>query len=58
MSDSNTYVNPYRQKLLEKLDEKVCPTCGCERIGVDNWGMFPGEKDWFYYCLECDDTFK
>ena len=34
-----------------------CPYCGCEEIGIDNWGMFDGIKDWFYYCCKCDDTF-
>lgn len=35
----------------------VCPHCKCNKIGIDNWGMFSGMHDWFYYCLECDDTF-
>jgi len=48
----------YRKQLQDNIKGKKCPTCGCSKIGIDNWEMFEGERDWFYYCKECDDTFK
>lgn len=48
----------YREDLEEKLDQQICPHCGCKNIGIDNWGMFPGIQDWFYYCKNCDATFR
>lgn len=51
-------MNEYKEKLLNEIENRKCPYCGCEDIGVDNWGMFEGERDWFYYCKECDDTFR
>ncbi|WP_161780404.1 hypothetical protein [Clostridium botulinum] len=50
-------MNEYKEKLKKELDNKKCPYCGCTEIGIDNWGMFDGDGDWFYYCKECDDTF-
>ena len=50
-------MNEYKEKLEKDLDKQVCPYCSCTEIGIDNWGMFEGEKDWFYYCKECDATF-
>lgn len=48
-----------REALVEKLknNDIKCPECNCNKIGIDNWGMFKGEADWFYYCKECDSTF-
>ena len=51
-------MNEYYKKLKEHLENnEVKCACGCTNIGIDNWGMFKGERDWFYYCKECDDTF-
>lgn len=52
-------MNKYKEALEQRLktEDIKCP-CGCNDIGIDNWGMFEGEKDWFFYCKECDDTFK
>lgn len=47
----------YIENLENNLSNQVCPECGCDDIGIDNWGMFDGEKDWFYYCKNCDVTF-
>ncbi|MGL4453567.1 MAG: hypothetical protein ACRCX8_19430 [Sarcina sp.] len=47
-----------RELLYKNLDKQVCPECGCRNIGVDNWGMFKTEEDWFYYCKNCDITFN
>lgn len=50
--------NQHYLKLKENLEKQKCPN-GCDsKVGIDNWGMFYGERDWFYYCLECDDTWK
>ena len=38
----------YVEKLERELDQQE---------GIDNWGMFEGERDWFYYCKKCDTTF-
>lgn len=46
-----------REKLEKDLDKQECPYCRCKDIGIDNWGMFKGDRDWFYYCKECDATF-
>lgn len=37
---------------------KECPSCDSNNIGKDHWGMFEADKDWFYYCKECDYTFR
>lgn len=52
-------MNKYKEALDQKLKEKdiKCPHCGCEDIGIDNWNIFDGEGDWFYYCKECDGVF-
>lgn len=50
--------NKYKEALEKDLQKQKCPHCGCKEVGIDNWNMFEGEKDWFYYCKECDDTFK
>ena len=39
------------------LDEQRCPNCHSNDIGIDSWGMFPPERDFFYYCKKCDNTF-
>lgn len=51
-------MNKYKEQLEQNLDKQECPHCKCKEIGIDNWNMFEGEKDWFYYCKNCDDTFK
>ncbi|EKS4345100.1 hypothetical protein QB607_003104 [Clostridium botulinum] len=50
-------MNNYKEKLKQDLDKQKCPECNCTDIGIDNWGMFEGEYDWFYYCKQCDVTF-
>lgn len=52
-------MNNYRLQLekFSKENELRCPYCKSTDIGVDNWGMFVGVNDWFYYCKKCDDTF-
>lgn len=50
--------NKYANELYKELPNKVCPECGCKNIAIDNWGMFPGSNDWFYFCKECDTTFR
>lgn len=52
-----TFDNPYAEELYKKLHEKKCPSCGSLDIGIDNWGMFEGKQDWYYYCKKCDDIF-
>ncbi len=47
----------YVEKLERELDQQECPHCKSKEIGIDNWGMFEGERDWFYYCKKCDTTF-
>lgn len=47
----------FREKLKNDLDKQKCPNCSSKHIGIDNWGIFKDEKDWFYYCKECDETF-
>ena len=46
-----------KEKLIENLSYQICPECGCKEIEIDNWGMFPEDRDWFYYCKDCDATF-
>lgn len=48
----------YIEKLEKELDQQECPHCKSKEIGIDNWGMFEGERDWFYYCKKCDTNFK
>lgn len=50
--------NKYREELEKELSKQECPHCECKDIGIDNWGMFPGKGDWFYFCKECDATFS
>lgn len=52
-------MSDYKKVLENKLKEGniKCPDCNCKNIGIDNWDMFKGERDWFYYCEECDVTF-
>ncbi|MGL5151573.1 MAG: hypothetical protein ACRC7N_13500 [Clostridium sp.] len=47
----------YKGELIKDLHNKKCPSCECKDVDVDNWGMFRGESDWFYYCKRCDYTF-
>lgn len=49
----------YEKELEDYLKEHEvkCPYCGCKEVGIDNWDMFKGKQDWFYYCKSCDDTF-
>lgn len=49
----------YRLQLENFLKENKlkCPYCKSTNIGVDNWGIFTGVNDWFYYCKKCDDIF-
>jgi len=53
-------MNKHKEALEQRLktEDIKCPHCECVEIGIDNWNMFEGERDWFYYCKECDDTFK
>ena len=52
-------MNEHYKKLKEYLENnEVKCTCGCTNIRIDNWDFFEGERDWFYYCKECDDTFS
>lgn len=53
-----TCIDEYANKLYKELPNKVCPECGCKNIAMNNWGMFSGDRDWFYYCKECDTTFR
>lgn len=50
-------MNKYKNELEENLNKQECPYCKCKEIGIDNWGMFSGKNDWFYFCKECDATF-
>ncbi|MFR5263976.1 hypothetical protein [Clostridium sp.] len=50
-------MNEYKKELEKELNKQICPECGCKEIGIDNWGMFYGKNDWFYFCKECDITF-
>lgn len=47
----------FKEELKKDLNNQKCPNCDSENIGIDNWGMFEGKEDWFYYCKECDGTF-
>ena len=50
----------YKEELKSKIEEQVCPECGrkgSDHIGIDNWAMFYGKEDWFYFCKECDVVF-
>lgn len=47
----------YRKELEKHIHEQECKACGSKDIGIDNWDMFEGENDWFYYCKQCDNTF-
>jgi hypothetical protein len=55
-------MNKYKLELEKFLKENevkcINEDCKCTDMGIDNWGTFEGEKDWFYYCRECDDTFN
>ena len=52
-------MNKYYKKLKEYLENnEVECTCGCTNIEIDYWGIFEDERDWFYYCKECDKTFR
>ena len=52
-------MDKYKEKLQQRLESEdiQCLYCKSKDIGMDNWGMFEGEGDWFYYCRECDETF-
>ena len=51
-------MNEYYKELKEYLENNdIKCECGCTNIGIDNWEMFKGKEDWFYYCKECDNTF-
>lgn len=49
--------NLHYLKLKDDLDKQICP-CGGAFIGIDNWNMFDGERDWFYFCYDCGTTWK
>ena len=53
-------MNKYKEALEQRLKTEniKCPDCGYEHIGIDNWNMFEGDRDWFLYCKKCDYTFK
>lgn len=51
-------MNKHQAILIKNLDKQICPNCKSTNIGVDNWNMFEGDKDWFYYCKDCDETFR
>ena len=53
----NCFGNEFKEKLQKDLNKQKCPSCNSTNIGIDNWNIFKGEKDWFYYCKECDDVF-
>ena len=52
-------MDKYKEELIKRLntEDVKCIECRSADIGVDNWNMFEGERDWFYYCRECDVTF-
>lgn len=52
-------MDKYKEKLKQRLENEdiECLYCKSKDIGIDNWDMFAGERDWFYYCRECDATF-
>ena len=50
--------NEHYLTLKVHLGNEVCPYCQKNEVGIDNWGMFEGECDWFYYCKECDGTWS
>lgn len=51
-------MNKYKEILFNNLNNQICPECGNNNISIDNWGIFEGKEDWFYYCKECDFTFE
>ncbi|WP_194190835.1 hypothetical protein [Clostridium chrysemydis] len=51
-------MNEHKEKLEKYLHLQKCPECNCSDIGIDNWDMFKGAGDWFYYCKDCDITFQ
>jgi transposase-like protein len=53
-------MDKYKEELQQKLENEniKCPYCKSKDVGIDNWGMFEGERDWFYYCEKCDAVFK
>ena len=52
-------MNKYKEALKQRLKTESikCPNCECEDIGIDNWNIFEGKRDWFYFCKECDFVF-
>lgn len=52
-------MNKYKEVLKLRLETEdiICPCCDCKDIGIDNWNIFEGEADWFFYCKECDAVF-
>ena len=47
----------YRKKLENELSKQICPECKSGKIGIDNYGLFNGQDDWFYFCKECNLIF-
>ena len=45
-------------KYEKYLNNQICPSCNSKEIGIDYWGIWNDERDWFYYCKNRDDTFK
>ena len=45
-------------KYEKYLNNQICPACNSKEIGIDYWGIWNDERDWFYYCKNCDNTFK
>ena len=41
-----------------KQHEVKCPECKSKNIGIDNWGIFDDNTDWFYFCKECDSILR
>ena len=52
-------MNIYKEELQQRLENEniECANCKSKDIGIDNWNMFEGKRDWFYYCKKCDVTF-
>ena len=48
----------WREKYARNLHKQNCPFCKSEKVLIDNWGMFTPDRDFFYYCQECDYTWK
>ena len=54
---SNCFGKKYKEEYERELKNQKCPNCNSKNIGIDKWDMFDLDKDYFYYCKECDCTF-